>query len=259
MAIQQIVKNSIISNKEKIELIQSSIISGISSLFYSQYIRRFKYKMFPTKSVMIPSIKLLKDYFKQDSLFMNYLSGYLIERISIHPLILKYSDKPELSMFDKYNIEMMKTIFDVYIIPNISKYIPDAFSKKFGLENDNQQVFIENWEISIFDNPINDKQYDFIIDQIVIQLLVSIPSIKKEIEFPEDRIDITMDNDKIFSITNEKGICPIYFNDKIINNEEIINLLEFVTNTHFSKNEDGKYNISTGSFNYIALIKFLDI
>ena len=271
MTIHETIKSVMKDHKQKIELTQWAIISGISSLFYSEYIRRFKHKEVPVRVVLVPSIKNLSNYLKPDSEFMEKLSNDLITDIAKHPLMQEYLDAPELVMFKEENIEILKTIYDLYISQNITRRIPETVSIKFGLNNENQQVFRETWEIDLFDNkPIDYYQYNYIVEQIVLQLLMLIPSMKKEIEIPEDHINIQMTGKEILTISNDNAICPIHFNIDIIDNKSVNKLLSFVTNTKFDdlrdgdikpcKGEDGvDFMITTGLFNKVMLTKFTGI
>ena len=75
---------------------------------------------------------------------------------------------------------------------------------------------METWEIDLFNRePINDEQIDFIIEETVLQLLMLLPTMKKEIEIPEENINIKMSKDEILTIANENAICPIHFNSSI--------------------------------------------
>lgn len=271
MQIHQLVKTALTEHKQKIELTQWAIISGISSLFYSEYIRRFKHKEVPIKMVMVPSIKNIAKYFQPESEFMETLSNNLIDSIANHPLIKQHSDAPELIMFKEDRIELMKTIYDLYISQNITRRIPETISKKFGLDNPNQQIFKETWEIDLFDrHPINDGHIKYIVDQIVLQLLMLLPTMKKEIEIPEDHINMHMCYNEILTISNENAICPIHINADIINNESVIDLLSFVTNTNIKyigggdcccqkNNYRVDYSVTTGVFNQVMLTRLVGI
>jgi len=274
MQLHQIVKNAITEHKQKIELTQWAIISGISSLFYSEFIRRFKHKEVPVKMVMVPAIKNVANYLKQDSDFMQTLSSNLITDMQYHYLMQEYDSAPELVMFKEENIEVMKTIFDLYIMPNISRRIPETFALKFGLNNENQQIFRETWELHLFDEkPINTDQYNYIVHQIVLQLLMLLPTMKKEVEIPEDHVDISMTSSEILTIANENAICPIHFSPAVIGNDSVIELLSFVTNTNIKdmriknilkddnlkRGEKIDYLVTTGAFNQVMLTRLIGI
>ena len=258
MLIDKIVKNSINENKEKIELIQWAIMSGISSLFYSEYIANMRYKEFPVITVEVPSIKTLINYLSLESDFMKSLSKVLIDEISNHKLIRQYFNAPELIMFNDDNIEIMKTIYDIYIAPNISRRIPETIVKKFDLNNPDQQTFRQNWEIDIFKGGITPDHIKFIIDQTALQLLTLLPSIKKETRTPNPDSSSSLWVDEILSINNENAICPIYFNADIVSNETVMKLLSFVTNTMFDK-DDQTITPTTSVHNQLTIVKLLQV
>jgi hypothetical protein len=87
---------------------------------------------------------------------------------------------------------------------------------------------------------------------------------KKSVEIPEDHAKIFMTKDEILTIGHENAICPIHFNEKIINNREVVQLLSFVTNTTIGKmnnettamqkgNGIVEYHITTNVFNQVGL------
>lgn len=268
MQIHQIVKDTIKQHKEKIELIQWAIISGVSSLVYSEYIRRIKQKNSPVRAVLVPEIKRVQEFLNPDNEgFIEMLSDRMIDMIANHELIKKYSDAPELVLFNEDNIEVMKTLFDLYITPNIVTRIPESILLKFGLNDPNQQLIRQDRNIQLFDGRfIDNRQFDFVIDQTVLQLLVLLPTMKRSIEIPEDNSRIFMSKDEILTIGHENAICPIHFNKDIISNKSIIELLSFVTNTNIGimdnkevkmqlKNGIAEYHIRTNVFNQVGVIK----
>lgn len=268
MQIHQLVKTALTEHKQKIELTQWAIISAITSLFYSEYIRRFRQKEIPVKVIMVPSLKTVSDYLRADSPFMEHMSENYIDSIANHPMLNQYSDAPELVMFKEENIEIMKTIFDLYISPNISRRIPETIAKKFGLNDEKQQVFRETFDIRLFDDqPINEDQYKFIVDQTVLQLLMLLPTMKKEVEIPEDHVNMMMSRGEILSIANDSAVCPIHFNKDIMTNKSVISLLLFVTNTNIVDIIDGadiapqkrdiivEYMVTTGLFNQVSFTR----
>jgi hypothetical protein len=174
MQIHQIMKDAITQHKKKIELTQWAIISGVSSLVYSEYIRRIKQKNTPVRTILVPDIKNVKWFLDPDNGgFVKMLSDHMIDRMVKNEMFMKYSNAPELVLFTEDKLEIMKTIFDMYIIPNVVKSIPETISLKFGLNNPNQQLIRQDRDIDLFDGRfISTEQFDFIIDQTVLQLLL---------------------------------------------------------------------------------------
>lgn len=269
MQIHQIVKDTIKQHKEKIEFIQWAIISGVSSLVYSEYIRRIKQKNGPVRAVLVPEIKRVKEFLNPDNEgFIEMLSDRMIEKMANHELIKKYSNAPELVLFNEENIEVMKTLFDLYITPNIVNRIPESITLKFGLNDPNQQLIRQDRNIQLFDGRfIDTRHFDFVIDQTVLQLLVLLPTMKRSVEVPEDNSRIFIGKDDILTIGHENAICPIHFNKDIITNDSVIELLSFVTNTNISiignrergmqleSGDIAEYHIRTNVFNQVGIVR----
>ena len=265
MQIHQIIKNAITQHKKKVELTQWAIISGVSSLVYSEYIRRIKQKSSPVRAILVPEIRAVQELLSSEGHFMKILSEELIDRMAKHELIQEYIDAPELVLFKDDQTEIMKTLFDLYIIPNIVRRVPETISKKFGLDDPKQQLIRQDRTIDLFERrPIYEEQLQFVVDQTVLQLLLLMPSMKKSIEIPEDNAKIWMTKKEILTIGNENAICPIHFDERIINNQSVVQLLSFVTATNIGIMENKtvgvqkngelvEYHISTNMFNQVGI------
>lgn len=263
-------KTFIVDNKKKIELTQWAIINGIASLVYSEYLQRFKQKQYPVKKIMIPPIKYVKEFLNRDNELMISLSNNLIDDMLYNQLFQKFKNAPELAIFDSPNIELLKTVFDLYMIPNIERRIPETIMLKFGIGNESQQLFIEDSSIDLFNrNPISQSYYNFIVEESILQLLFLLPTLKKDIEIPDNNRKILMTADEILTINNENAICPIHFNSSIIENSPVNDLLKFITSTNFKvmdnnvngimkKDEIVKYSIDTNPFNEVLLIRLIE-
>lgn len=272
MQIHQTIKEVIKNHKNKIELIQWAITSGISSLVYSEYLMNIKRKTLPSNILLVPSIRSVSELLNPENQFMELLSDKLIDRIVENETFKKYSDAPELVLFNNENIEIMKTIFDLYIINNISRRLPETISKKFGLDKTDDQLrfAVESNELDLFNRqPITSRQLDFIVEETVLHLLTLIPTMKKSIELPESNFNIHMTDNEIITIGNDKAICPILLNKEILNNEEVIKMILFVTNTTVidaslkslfktigESKEQVTVIVNTGIFNQVSLTSF---
>lgn len=261
------IKNMMKEHKNKIELFQWAVMNSFSVLFYSYFISQFKQKQIPTRKIYIPTIRSFKLYIKTDGSFMEKVSKNFID-VFLNKLSTyndgKYFNCPELIIFNNENIEYFKTIFDLYIIPNISKYLPEAFINKFDLNNEKQQVFIESDDINFdieryiysFMNSSSDNKTEFessknimigyLAHETILQLLVLLPTIQKDIILPEQNDKIYVTNNDIVTICNDKALAPILFN-KEINRiyPEITKLLEFVSSTNIediAEQENGACN-----------------
>lgn len=239
MKIQELLKTVLIEHKHKIEIIQWAIISSVSSLVYSEYIIRIKQKQVPTRAILVPQIKVVESFLGDNSEFISRLSNELIDGMSNHEMLKKYLNAPELILFEPDNIEILKTVFDVYMIPNIVRRIPETISIKFGLNDPSQQLIREERTIDIFPSSIYtmDNMVKYVIDQAVLQLLVLLPTMKKDVELPDTNTSVYLSDKEIFTINHEKAICPIHFSNDIYTNENILNILSFVTDTQFEEND----------------------
>lgn len=268
MQIHNMFKTFIAENKKKIELTQWAVMNSIASLVYAEYLQRFKQKQYPVKRIMIPPIKYVNQFLKHDGQFMTLLSNNLVDDIVKHPLFDKYKDAPELVIFNDQNVELLKTVVDLYIIPNIEKRIPETLSMKFAIGDDSQQLFIEDNTIDLFERkPIDSNQFSFIVEETILQMLFLLPTMKKSIEIPENNKNIHMTANEILTINNSNALCPLHINLPIINNKNVIDLFSFVTSTTFKNICDGEiaaqknneivlYSIDTNPFNEAVLIKF---
>jgi hypothetical protein len=267
MEIHRLIKEVMTNHKAQIQLIQWAVTSGISSFVYSEYLRRLKQKITPIRLIMIPQIKTVDEFLKPENQFMSWLSDKLIDQIVRRDLFKQYSHAPDLSLFGNDNIEILKTILDFYIIPNAYREIPTIIRRKFDLENPQQQVFRESRELDLFERKkISDYQFSFVVDEIILQLLLLIPTMKKNVELSENNEELYMNEDEILTIGSEKAICGIHFNTDIIENESVIDLLKFVTSTTIEtcsrdrfKDSFCKYRISTSPFNTVAIIQLKGI
>ena len=59
-----------IHHKKKVELIQWGIMSGISSLVYSEYLNNMKQKYSPVRMIMVPTINSVREYLNPENDFI---------------------------------------------------------------------------------------------------------------------------------------------------------------------------------------------
>lgn len=250
MGFHDTIRKTITENKSKVELLQWASISAISSLIYSEYIRRFRRKLIGrnvdgkplVQRINIPTLRSVEELVEHDSPLMERLSYELINGINKHPLIKKYKNAPELKLFQSTYIEPLKSIFDAYIIPTISREIPIAIARKFDLNNDDQKVFYQDREIDLFDRqPITDEQVGYIIEETVLQLVNLMPSIVKSVEDPDDYTRIPLTESGIITIGNSNALCPIIINKRIYEKKgPIFDLLMFVTGSSYHSFENSE-------------------
>ena len=271
MQIHERIKDVIRTHKKDIQTIQWAIISGITSYVYTHYVRSIRQQSAPIRIVLVPEIRTVQDLLNPEGYFMDRLSNNIIDMMINKDLFQRYKHAPELALFNEENVEVLKTIFDLYMIPYISRRIPESISKKFDLENPEQQVMQEDRDI----DPFSDKPYDialnFIARQSVLHLLMLTPSIDKTIEVPEDNMNIRMSSTDILGITHNSALCTIYMDSAIIESS-IFHVLSFVTSIEKQKLYDSKaeacamkgndillYNIKTNPFNQATLTRLGDV
>lgn len=271
MQIHQIIKDAITQHAKKIELIQWAIVSSVSSLVYSEYIRNITQKQVPVRMILVPSMKTLNELLHPNGQFVQLLSEKLIDGINNNKLFQKYAHAPELILFNDENVEILKTIFDLYIAQHISQRIPETIGKKFYLLDGTQQLFRENREADLFNRkPISERQLYYIVEETVLQLLLLLPTMKKDIELPEQNLNIHLTAEDVITIDHENALGPIHFNEAIIENKDVIDLLKFVTSTTIRRIDGGEtaaskngmivnYSIDTNVFNQVVLTKLSGI
>lgn len=273
MELHKRVREAIQTHKKRIELIQWAVMAGVASLIYSEYLANIRQKQHPVHLVMVPSIRNVQELLLTDGPMMTMLSDRFIDDLVAHPLFQQYSSAPELEMFLPENIEIMKTIFDLYILENVNRRVPESIARKFDLFNSEQQTFIEDRSLDLFERkPFNEEQLAFIVEETLLQLLVLMPTMKKEVEFPENNQKIWMCDSEVLTIGNEHDIAIIHFDKEIIRMPEIMKLLSFVSNTTIKECSWGEcapckgpdkemvdYEVTTGVFNRVYLTKFIGI
>jgi hypothetical protein len=255
----EVVKNAIREHKDEIQLIQVGINGAIASLIYSEFLRNFKQVHSPTLKIFIPEIKSVRELLDLGSEFSNELSDNMIARMVENELFAKYLSVPELSLFSEENIDSLKSLFELYILPNCARSIPVVIANKFNLGNQDNQLFYESGDIDLFDRkfPSNDH-IDFTIDQAVLQILMLTPSVEKNIEPCERAQGLAFPSDihEVISVSNSNAISVIHFNKSILTNEVIKDIFSFVTNTTFEFDIlNGNYKVTSSPFNTVIRTK----
>lgn len=277
MEIHKMVKDTLRDHKKKIELLQWAITSGIATLIYPEYLMRIKQKQTPIRRIFVPSIKSVREILSLDGEFMTCLSEHLIDDINDMLNSDEYKDfavAPEFELFSCHDrVEILKTIFDLYMVPNISTRLPETIAKKFRIGDPKQQLMVEANDIDLFNRkcPISTGQFGFMVEEIVLQLLTLIPTMRKEVELPESNAGIYLTSDEVVTIGNDNGICPIHINRHIMSRDkDTYDSLMFITNTHiqymdWSENaleKNGEivtFRMDTGIFNQVAITRFKGI
>lgn len=259
-------------NKKAIETFQNAVIMSLSSLIYSEYIKNIKQQRFPIIMTWVPQITTVKELLKPESYLVKLLSESLIDKITERQLFQDYKDSiPELNIFndENDNIELLKFTFDYYIMHNAFYNISNTISKKFDLNNPDNNTFRESRDLDLFNRiPITERQLDYIVDETILQWFVMLDSIKKRIDYPSDNTEVFLVEGEILSIDHTNAICPVMINDDIFNNEEVFPLLSFVTSTTISEHEHSVsymfkndktvfHDVKSNPFNKLTTIELL--
>lgn len=270
MSIHAIMKETMETHKSKIELIQWAVMGSIASLVYSEYIRSFRQKTVPNPYIQVPSLKNVQYFLESNQPMMTSVSEFLFDDMSQQAFFYPYISRiPELVLFQEKHLEILKTILDLYMIPNIQRRLPEVIAKKFQLDNPDAQTFRESNDLELFQyscwNTIDHRKY--LSDQTILQLLMLCISLPREVEVPEQNISNHLAEQEVLSINNMNAITPIHFTEDIIQNKTVIPTLSFVTNTQFSRIDQGhtvackgdrvcQYQFQTSPFNQVTITRF---
>lgn len=236
-SIHEKIKEGIRDHRNEIELTQIGITSAIASLVYSEYIRNFKQVTNPTRKIFVSEINNVIELLSPESEFTMMLSDTMIDSMAKTKLIQEYINVPELVMFKEENIDILKSIFELYIMPNVGRSIPNAIVRKFGLSDESNQLFYQTGDIDLFNRVPPGKDYiQFIVEQAVLQILLLAPEVKKKVDNVEsnNNIKFPLSEHAIISIGSDRAISVIHVNETILGNAPIMDLLEFVTSTKFT-------------------------
>lgn len=248
-------------HKTEIEALQLSMISGVASVVYAEYIRNFRRQSNSADHIWVPSINNLRHYIGAHGTLTTGLTYTYLNDILSNPLMNKYCKDVRYSNMTNEVKESLNVIFNLYIIPNMTRSIVNSIIKKFSLNDDNPngfQIFKENSDINMFNSqPISDDLYQAIVSETVIQLLLLMKSINKQVCIPATSTDNVIKGDQIFSVANVNGITPIHINMDLIQNKSAIELFTFTTNTQITICEDSAI-INTSPFNQISITEFTE-
>ena len=267
MSIHEQIKEIIREHGDEIGIIQVAVTSSIASMIYSEYLRNFKQVMKPTMKVMVPKVSIVQEMLVPGSGFACTLSDTLIDTMVSNPLMIEYSTLPELALFRPDKVEILKTIFELSILPNIARVIPAMIVHKFNLDKPDNQLYCQSPDLDIFDRVFpNDKHTQYTADQAVLQLLLIAPNVPKNVLPCESNIDIKLQADvfNVVSVANDNAISVVHFNSQILENYPMRKLLSFVTNTEFKGCEAGgittdHYLVTSSAFNRVVHTTLLPI
>lgn len=234
MSIYEMVKETLASYKNEVQYFQWASMNAMASFIFPEYVCHIKERTTPIHKILVPEIRAVTDVVNEHSSLVEKMSESLIEDMVNNNTFKRYMALDELRLFREDKVEILKCIYDSYIIPNVCRYIPEVISKKFGLNDPEQQLFQENRDVVLFPMDklaIPNLGYEFVCDQTILQLLMMIPSVQKEQTVPESHKGFKVHFDQILTIDNEVALCPIHLTMKEFRN--VINhvAIEFATSS----------------------------
>lgn len=223
------IKQFIELNKFGVERFQWAIMNSIASLVYTEYIRNIRKKQYPREHTLIPPIKSVESFLNIHGDFMNCVSNNIIKDLMEHHLVQMFDHNkvPDLKILDLDNMEMTQTLLDEYILPNVSKRVPETISIKFQIgKPEVKGIMDESPEIDIFKSGVQDFHYEYILEETALQLLDFIihPSLTN-IESHNNAAIIEVYNDSILVIDHSSAICPIHLSNTILANGDLMDII----------------------------------
>lgn len=244
-------------HKDPIGIFQMSLISSVATLIYSEYISRMKQKQLPTRKILVPNMKEVRDYTDLVTPFMEKLADTIISTLKEEPLFDKIKDSYKI-----LDEDMFDSVLRLYILPNVSRVIPNTISKKFGLEDDSIQMIKVDRDIRIFypDKILIDDMIKVVSNQLIGNLILANNGIRLKIHPVESNISSTFKFDKnsIIGITNSNSISPLIYTKGTFDlNPYFVKLFNFVSSSKFEFNNN-EVNMSTGVLNTVTLYEVME-
>ena len=260
MSIYEMVKETLTNHKEEVQYFQWASMNAMASFIFPEYVCHIKERTVPIHKILVPEMRAITDIVNPESSLVKKMSESLIDDMIKNTTFKGYIyHLNELQLFRENKVEILKCIYDSYIIPNVCKYIPEVISKKFGLDDPNQQLFQENRGVDLFPMDklaIPNLGYEFVRDQTILQLLMMLPSVQKEQVVPESHKGFKVKFDQILTIDNDVALCPIHLTMKEFGNRINHIAIEFATSSsmHWASQEA---IITTGISNKITLTRLV--
>lgn len=257
MSYHERVKEIIRHHSSKVSMVNLAVTSAVAGLMYSEYLRNFKKTIRPTLKVRVPETAEVSKLLEIGSEFANEMADTMIDRMVDNHLLGERLTVPELFLFTDEYRDILKTIFEIYIIPNVSRYVPSVLRQKFGLDDPSVQTFVESSELDLFDRSFpREHHHRFIADEAVLHLLITLPELSELTECDSNlSVDLPALDEEFLSIGNQNAISMIHVNRQIIDNGPMLELLSFVTDSNFEFDRDREggpgYNVRSNVFNQL--------
>lgn len=255
MGIHDTIKAAINDNKSEIEKLQWSLSSAVASIVYSRYLASFKNKMTPRRMILVPQIKQVTKLLSMNGGWANGISSDIIDTIKRQGMLELFSHAPEIQWLMNMDEDILNTLIEFYIMPNVGRVVPECISRKFQLGDTGNQMFFEDSTIDMYPTTIlQPTQLEYIAMETMINFVLLSKSIDKSVAVPDQNRFFTADMKDfvIVCINHQNAICPIYINGTIASASagvpnEILRDILFVTNTQMTIHEDSNYYTMTSS------------
>lgn len=259
------VKEIIRHHGSEVSMVNLAVTSAVAGLMYSEYLRNFKKTIRPTLKIRVPETAEVSKLLVIGSEFANEMADTMIDRMVDNHLLRERLTAPELFLFTDEYRDILRTIFEIYIIPNVSRYIPSVLRQKFGLDDPSEQTFVESSELDLFDRQFpQEYHHRFIADEAVLHLLITLPRFCPDLKECENNlsVDLPAVDEEFLSIGNQNAISVIHVNRQIIGNGPMLELLSFVTDSNFEVDHDPEapgYNVRSNLFNQLIRGRLLPV
>ena len=253
------IKDFIELNKFGVERLQWAVMNSVASLVYTEYIRNIKKKEYPREHTLIPSIKTVESCLNMNGDLMKLLSNSLIKDLIEHHLVQMFDHNkvPDLKVLDMDNMEITQTLLEGYILPNVSRRIPETIGIKFQVGNPEVKgIMDESSEIDMFKSGIHNFHYEYILEETALQLLAYImhPHINR-VDSVNGTAVIDVYNNQVLIISHPSEICEIHLSDNILSDVDIMGSIGSVIGVEviYPIREDDEYIgvISKNNKNYL--------
>ena len=234
------IKNVLKNNKKEIETFQLALTSAIGTIIFSECVSNFNQRMSPTRKIFIPELTSVEKILNPENEIMMDIADNLISDICELIDGMKLSNNPQFNIFFVNDHEVLKTILDIYILPNLYKSLIKVIVAKLSLDDPDNRLFIQDPEIKIFKDMNIGNFREVIVMETFLHLINNAEGLNKTVVLLENVDDYAMliDNTSEFiSINNQNMISPIHLNVSLLSEsyaEWFIKLTNFVTSTQIT-------------------------
>ena len=236
-----------------------SLVSGVASLIYCDFISRMYSVEQPVMHINTPTLHNVSILCYPNSPLIHMIQSVFINRINTDVTYQTYKNTiGGIDIFESKKLSGIRNRWmDRIIIPEMGM-IPTAIEARFY--NRKNQLFREDRELELFDgHGPTSAQISFIINQVVCNFICArCDTINEEHQIrPEIGVGCSISPERIITIIDDMGICPINISMETLSNEECLPLIEFVTGIR--KKSDTSFDIThTNSLMYMTEINAIE-